>query len=383
MTGTRKQKICLVAASPFTVRVFLTQHVDSLARVYDVTVICNTTESDVPLSLAAGSRLLSVRIERNIKPWSDVVALLRLCCIFRRERFDLVHSVSPKGGMLAQLAAWLMRVPHRIHTFTGQVWATKTGPSRWLLKFLDRLYASLATHVLIDSASQKEFLSAQRVVSADKGHVLGNGSISGVDVQRFTPNFPVRADIRRRFNVADNALLFLYLGRLKRDKGVIDLAAAFADHAKRHAASRLLFVGPDEEGLAGEIARVCADVRDRLAIVAFTPCPEQFLAAGDVLCLPSYREGFGSVIIEAAACGIPAIASRIYGVTDAVVDGQTGLLHEPGNPQAIVQLLDRLADDDALRKTMGVAARERALRSFSQEALTGALLQYYRTVLAS
>jgi len=175
--------------------------------------------------------------------------------------------------------------------------------------------------------------------------------------------------------------MFLYLGRLKRDKGLLDLAAAFSEHAKQIRNSHLLVVGPDEERLAGEIRACCAVIADRVHLIGYTAEPERYMAAADVLCLPSYREGFGSVILEAAACGIPTIASRIFGITDAIVEGETGMLHSPGKPWEIAALLSRFAENGSLRETLGAAARRRAVSEFSGDRLTQALLTFYRSIL--
>lgn len=382
MSRTANRKVCIVATSPFAVRAFLTGHVKALSERYSVTVICNMAESGIPLELGDDVHLLSMRIERGIDLWRDLVALIALFRIFLSERFDVVHSVTPKAGLLAQLAACAARIPCRIHVFTGQVWLTKHGPGRVALRLIDRFYAACATHVLVDSASQRDFLVAEHVLPADKGDVLGKGSISGVDVRRFVPDRRARSEIRAQHNIPDSALVFLYLGRLTSDKGVLDLASAFSDHANRHPSSWLLIVGPDEEGLAGSIMLLCGSMADRVRVVGYTAKPESFMAASDVLCLPSYREGFGSVILEAGACGIPALGSRIYGITDAILDGKTGLLHEPAGKGEIVDLLDRMAQDDAFRCALGEAARERVIRDFSAEALTAALMKYYEIAIS-
>lgn len=377
MSSTANRKVCIVATSPFAVRAFLTGHVKALSERYSVTVICNMAESAIPLEFGDDVRLLSIRIERGIDLWRDFVALITLFRLFRSEGFDVVHSATPKAGLLAQLAACMAGIPCRIHVFTGQVWLTKRGLRRFALRLIDRFYAACATHVLVDSASQRDFLVAEHVLPADKGDVLGKGSISGVDVRRFVPDGQARLDIRAQHGIPSSALVFLYLGRLTRDKGVLDLASAFSDHANRHPSSWLLIVGPDEEGLVGTILQLCGSMADRVRVVGYTAKPESFMAASDVLCLPSYREGFGSVILEAGACGIPALGSRIYGITDAIVEGKTGLLHEPADKNGIIGLLDRMAQEVAFRRALGEAARERVIRDFSAETVTTALMKYY------
>ncbi|MFA7279985.1 MAG: glycosyltransferase family 4 protein [Sterolibacterium sp.] len=378
-----KRKICFVVTSPFTLKVFMLKHLEALADDYAVTMICNVSgATEVALKLNPQIRLIDLRIEREISPWRDILALMALLRVFRREGFLVVHTITPKAGLLAQVAAYLAGVPHRIHTFTGQVWVTQHGLAKILLKNIDRFYAACATHILVDSPSQHDFLIKQGVLPKGRGTVLGQGSISGVDIQRFAPNHQMRQEIRTRVGMPEDAVMFLYLGRLKRDKGVLDLARSFATHARNHPSSWLVVVGPDEERLSAALLECCAAVSDRVFLFGYTATPEHYMAAADVLCLPSYREGFGSVILEAAACNLPSIASRIFGITDAVVDGQTGYLHEAGDIGAIVQLLDKFAESKSLREGMGACARQRTLREFSGERLTGELVAYYRALLA-
>jgi glycosyltransferase involved in cell wall biosynthesis len=294
--------------------------------------------------------------------------------VFRPERFDIVHTVAPKAGLLAQLAAFVLRIPVRIHVFTGQAWVTRGGPWRWFLKTLDRLVAALATHVLVDSPSQREFLIGQGVLSAEKSRVLLSGSICGVDTARFNPDREARARIRDTLSIGDKTVMFLFVGRLNADKGLLDLARACADPGLRGAV--LLVVGPDEERIRPRMHELCGGAR--LMFINYTPAPQDYMAAADVFCLPSYREGFGTVVIEAAAAGVPAIASDIYGVRDAVADGETGLLHPARDVAAIRGCMLRLAHDEALRLRLGTAARERAVRLFAMPVITGALIEYYR-----
>ena len=372
-----RPRLCFVVASEMTVRAFLLDHLRALSTRFDVTVVANTDDRALLAAHGIEGAVVPVRIERPIDLRRDLQALLRLRALFRRERFDAVHSVTPKAGLLAMTAAALAGVPVRTHTFTGQVWVTRRGPMRRLLKLMDRITARAATHVLADSASQLAFLIREGVVRPEAASVLASGSISGVDVERFRPDPAARAEVRTELGAAADDVVFLHIGRLNRDKGVLDLAEAFARVARERRGMRLLFVGPDEEGLKEEIERVSAPVRARVHFVGFTSAPERYMAASDVLCLPSYREGFGSVVIEAAAVGLPAVASRIYGVVDAVEEGVSGVLHEPRDVAAIAAHLVALADDPGSRRRLGEQARTRVHHLFRTEDVVAALVGHY------
>jgi len=366
-------------SSPITLWAFFRRHIAALQEQYAVTVIANIGQ-DVSLPFDAEVHVIPVMIERKISLLRDLRALICLVDIFRRHSFGVVHSVTPKAGLLAMAAAWLTKVPVRIHVFTGQVWATRTGAARAGLKALDGVIAKLATHVLVDSHSQREFLLANRVVNVSKSTVLANGSTCGADGERFRPDEEARRHTRDILGIPDGAVVFLYLGRLNRDKGLLDLTAAFAVLAAGDPAVHLLVAGPDEEGLRPQVQALLTAFAERVRLVEYTDRPEHFMAAADVLCLPSYREGFPQVAIEAAAAGLPVIASRIYGVTDAVVDGETGLLHPPGDVKALCSRMEALASAPQLRRELGAAGRARVLRDFSQDLVTQTLLAYYACV---
>jgi len=376
-----KPKACVVVASEMTVRTFLVPQLVAMQTQYEVTVVVNTAHPAFLEDLGVIAKLEAVPIERAIAPFCDLRCLARLVRLMRRERFDLVHSMTPKAGLLAMLAAWIARVPVRIHTFTGQVWATRTGVVRAAFRWLDKTMARAATFVLADSQSQRSFLASEHVASASKIAVLAHGSVSGVDATRFRPDPVRRRIVRESLGIPTTDVVLLFVGRINRDKGVMDLARAFALVADRRADIRLLVVGPDEEGLTGAIGDVCSRHLARLHFCAYTNAPEDFMTASDILCLPSYREGFGTVIIEAAAAGLPAVASRIYGVVDAVVDGKTGLLHEPADVDGLAGQLERLISGPELRRSLGAEARARAVRDFSQTTITSAVLDVYSRLL--
>jgi len=370
------KKICFVATVEFAVNAFLLNHLRALSSFYEVTVIVNTNNSSFLDGLGANVKVIPLPIARNVSLVSDFNCLIKLIKIFHKQGFSAVHSVTPKAGLLAMLASWVVRVPLRIHTFTGQVWVTKVGVKRFLLKQMDCLIAFLTTHNIVDSPSQRQFLVDEKVTTSAKSTVFAKGSISGVDIARFKPNLQAREGIRQQLNIKTDAILFLFLGRLTRDKGVLDLAQAFI--SLQRGSAHLLFVGPDEQNMQAEIVCISGKDNPNVHFIGHTDTPESYMAAADVLCLPSYREGFGTVVIEAAAVGIPTIASRIYGLTDAVVDGETGLLHESRDINAIKVCMEQMVTNKTIRLQFGEQARTRAIKEFDSKLITRAWVDFYR-----
>lgn len=253
------------------------------------------------------------------------------------------------------------------------MWVTRRGLQRSTLKAADWLVGRLATHALVVSHSEQAFLEQQRVLSKGASTVLGSGSIAGVDCDRFRPDPQARAAVRTELGLSDEHFLIAYVGRIAREKGVTELARAFALLERSIPRATLLFVGPDEDRLHASLKTHSQNLR----FAGYSTQPERYLASADVACLPSHREGFGLALIEAGACGVPVVAARVYGTQDAVVEGVTGFFHEPGDVEDLRSKLAQLAGDRGLRERMGQAGRARVEAQFAQPFVVGALLDYY------
>ena len=356
---------------------FLSHQICALSKKYNVTLVTNLKGQSSFLNWVPDNvEIIDIPIRREVNLISDFIVLFLLIKLFYKSNFSLVHSISPKAGLLAILASYITQIPVRLHTFTGQVWATKHGISKKFFQCLDRLINALATIVLIDSRSQQNFLIENNVVKKTSSIVLGEGSISGVDLNKFKPDPSLRDQVRVNLAIQNNVTVFLFLGRIKKEKGILDLAKAFSRLHQKYKNTALCVVGPDEDSLYSKLDKITG-----IHLLPFTNSPEKYMVASDVLCLPSYREGFGSVIIEAAACGITSIGYDIYGLSDAIVDGETGILIPLKSVVGLENAMEQLLNDSKLRHRMGEAARVRSLSKFSQEILTEQLVDLYKDLL--
>ena len=369
------KKICFVVTIEFAVKAFLLNHLRALSKVYDVTVVVNTNNPNFLAEQGINAKVVPLTIARDISLITDISCLLQLVKLFYQQSFSAVHSITPKAGILAMLAAYIVRVPLRVHTFTGQVWVTKVGFKRYFLKKFDCLIAFLSTKNIIDGYSQRQFLLNEGVIKKSKSIVFCSGSVSGVDLSRFKYSAQARLDVRNRLNIKANMMVFLFLGRLNSDKGVLDLANAFSKLPTGSAC--LLFVGPDEQNMQIKVEDILANNLSNVRFVGHTNVPEHYMSAADILFLPSYREGFSTVVIEAAAVGVPTVASRIYGIFDGVIDGETGLLHEPRTVNEIENCMEKLIRDDTLRLKLGRQAQARAVKDFDSKLITQAWVNFY------
>ena len=375
-----RKKICFVTAIPGSAQSFLKDHIDALRKDYDVYLACNyKDEKELEgLNLSGWHR---IEIHREISIAKDLRAVIKLIGYLRKMRFDAVHSVTPKAGLITAMASWVALIPHRTHIFTGQVWATAHGMRRWMLKSLDKVTATLDNHVMVDGMSQRQFIINEGVVSEKKSLVLGDGSICGVNTLRFCPDSRVREEWRKKLNLSEDKLVYILMGRMNHDKGVGDLMEAYNRLAGECRNTYLLLVGNNENGYMESLPKYENLTPENYLYYGATPKPQLLLQAADVFVLPTYREGFGSSVIEAQCLGLPVVCSDAYGVMDAMVDNETGLRCQVGDVNGIYQAMHTYYDQRSLIKEHGENGRKRVLEKFTGERLTKCWVEYYHNLL--
>ncbi len=378
----KKKKICFVVAVIGTAKSFLINHINELAKYYDIYLVGNFSETE-DLSSFNLSASKSININRDISITTDFKAVYELYKYFRKEKFDAVHSVTPKAGLITAIAARLANIKHRTHIFTGQVWAARQGVMRFMLKTFDRLIFLFNNHILVDGEPQRQFLIKNKIISAKKSQVLGAGSISGVDTNKFVPSLEIRNKIRSELNILNDRIVYAFLGRLNKDKGIYELFDAFNSLTKICPNTYLLLIGNDEENCIDKLSNyknIKPDINFKF--YGRTPHPNIVLQAADVLCMPSYREGFGSSVIEAQCLGIPAICSDIYGLSDTIVDNETGLRCKVKDWTSLFISMKKLYDNPDLIDKYGNNGRLRVLEIFSAKTITQEWIDFYSEILS-
>jgi glycosyltransferase involved in cell wall biosynthesis len=377
-----KKRICFIVATPLTAKAFLLKHFEYLSKEFDIYLAANFEENTAtPFFSPYVKETKHIGIQRNIALIEDVKALFTLRNYLVQMQFDAVHTVTPKAALLGILGAKMAGVKIRIHIFTGQVWHSKKGIFRTLLKNLDRLIVYCATHILVDGESQRQFLIQNKIIDEKNSRVLGKGSISGVDLGRFSPNTEIRDKYRKELNLSSE-VIFMFLGRINLDKGVLDLVQAFLRLNRKYNNSKLVLVGPDEENLQPQIKEMCPE-SNSLVFYGSTSKPEEVLQLADVFCLPSYREGFGTSVIEASLLELPIICSDTYGLMETILDNKTGLRHQVGNIDSIYNQMEKMMEDDDLRLVLGNNGRNYVLENFSSDAISQEWVTYYTNLLST
>ena len=315
--------------------------------------------------------LNNIKFHRKPNLIIDIKTFFILLYFLIKNKPSLTISLSPKAGFLTALSSFITRVPYRIHWFTGQVWITKKGLVRRFYKIIDKIIFNLSSHVLVDSHSQRKFLISNNIISKNKSSVLFNGSVGGVNIKKFKFNNSNRYLKRRKFNISINDFVFLYLGRINKDKGIFDIIKAF-EKIQEFDKIFLILVGPLEDK---NIKNLIKDNK-RIIYAGKTLVPEKWFSIADIFCLPSYREGFGSVIIEAGSCNLPTLGSNIYGINDAIKKDQTGFFHKAGCINDIQKKMLFVIKNKRLLKKYGKRARKRVEENFEENLISQKFLEF-------
>jgi glycosyltransferase involved in cell wall biosynthesis len=211
--------------------------------------------------------------------------------------------------------------------------------------------------------------------------VLGAGSVCGVDLDRYRFKSETRSQMRQQLGIPKEAFAILFIGRMVKDKGIIELSHAFKNIAAKNLNTYLIFVGPDEDGLAEHALQILKNVSEQCRFIGYTNETEKYIATADVLCLPSYREGFPIVILEAAAMQVPSIGSDIYGVSDAILDRETGLLFKAGSVVDLERVIELMINDEHLRLKLGRSAYARVCSQFESDLVVSSYLEFFTNLM--
>lgn len=370
------KKICFVVSDPITVNAFMELHFKYLSSFYEVHLVANLNHGSI-LNTSSIKSVQHIPLYRSIHPIKDLRALFALWKHFKTMEFDAVHSITPKAGLLGMLASKLAGTSFRTHIFTGQIWYTKKGFSKWIFQQLDKLVVRLSTHILVDSHAQRAFLISQHILTAGNSQVLGKGSISGVSPSKFSHNPETRIVFRNKHSISDSDIVFAFLGRLNEDKGVYELITAFQKLNSRYSNTKLLLIGPDEQSIQSSIEN---SLNNQIIFIGHTANPADYLQMADVFCMPSHREGFGTSVIEASILGLPVICSNTYGLSDAFIENNTGLKHPVGNIEALFQCMEKMYLNPSLAKSMGSQAKQFVIENFNAEEISNHWMNFYKNI---
>lgn len=360
---------------------------------FDV-VTMSASGREVDEVIKEGVQHIAIPFTRKITPWHDLHCLVQLMRFIRRERPDIVHTHTPKAGLIGMLAARICNVPRRMHTVAGLPLMEASGVRRRMLELTEAITYACATNVYPNSAGLKRFIEKQFGIGAPKLKIIGKGSSNGIDTDHFSATDALKEaaqEIRRKHQVNGSDLVFCFIGRVVRDKGIVELVDAFRSVRSDEPESdsgmtgtprrKLLVVGPFEQELdplPPEVMQFLKEDPD-VILTGFQRDVRPWLLASDVFVFPSYREGFPNVVMQASLLELPCIVSDINGCNEIITASETGLIVPPKNTEALASAMKQLSEDKQKRQQFGRAARKFVAGNYDRSVVWEGLLGEYRT----
>lgn len=375
-------KIIRVSTIPLSLNLFCRGLLKELAAEgYEVVAISSPGKDLDEIVEREGVRGIAVNMERKISVFKDLKSLWNLIKILHKERPQMVHSVTPKAGLLSMTAAWITRVPVRIHTFTGLVFPTSKGLKKKVLMTADKLICRFATHIIPEGEGVKYDLLANEITYKPL-NVLGYGSLGGVDVGFFNPEIP-ELHISAKDLRSENSVTFIFISRIAGDKGVNELIEAFCKLNREYKNTRLIMIGWDETHLDPIHQSAWKEIRENEAIqwIGGRNDVRPWLLASDCLILPSYREGFPNVVLEAGAMGVPCIVTDINGSNEIISDGKSGLIVKPGDTKSLYNAMKLIVMNPEMLEPMADDIRKNVVEKYDRRKVYKNLKTFYENIL--
>lgn len=352
---------------------------DLQERGYEIVSVSSPGESLIRLR-EKGVRTIEVPMERHISVFRDLKSLMQLISVFRKEKPYIVHSMTPKAGMLCMLAAWITRVPRRVHTFTGLVWPTSTGLKRKILMATDWLTCACATHIIPEGKGVMNDLQSHIINKPMK--VLGYGNVRGVDMEKFSRRQEVE-EMAKGIK-KEGIFTFIFVGRIVGDKGVNELVSAFTELHKKYEKTRLLLIGNFEQHLDPLKAETLNVIDKHISIESLGPKYGDellaYYAASDCFVFPSYREGFPNTVMEAGAMGLPSIVTDINGSREIIIDGKNGVIIPSKDVEALYHAMEEMITNSDKTKEYADNAREMIASRFERGFVCKCLYDFYEEI---
>lgn len=320
-------------------------------------------------------------MQRRMSPFQDIKSLFKLIRVLKKERPTIVHSITPKAGLLSMMAAKITGVPVRLHTFTGLVFPTATGLTKKILITTDRLTCACATHIMPEGEGVKSDLIKFNITKKPL-KVLGYGNIRGIDLSHFSRNAEVMTHAEKI--IRPEKFTFIFIGRLVADKGINELTATFSRLNREFPDTRLLLVGPHEKDIDPLRHDTLEEINtnDAIEYVGMQNDVRPWLAASDCFVFPSYREGFPNVVIEAGAMDLPSIVTDINGSREIISDGENGIIIPARDEESLLKAMRTMICDTETRVKMKHNARKMIASRFEQSFVRQELKKYYKEILS-
>lgn len=393
------KKIIRITTVPASMKILLKGQLKFMSQYYEMVAISSDGEGFDDMVKEQEVRGIKVNMSRKITPWNDLKVLFQLIKIFRKEKPYIVHTHTPKAGTLGMWAAWICRVPYRLHTVAGMPLLEATGAKRKILDIVEKMTYSAATKVYPNSHNLKKIIEDGKYCKPSKLKVIGEGSSNGIDTSFFSKEATLESLNREgksphtfkwnnnekneaSSNSTNKNFVFCFVGRVVKDKGINELVAAFIKLNNIYDNAKLLIVGSFEENLDSVLSQTKEALYSHPSIdfVGFQADVRPFLMASDALAFPSYREGFPNVVMQAGAMGLPSIVSNINGCNEIIVDGINGKIIPPKDENVLFEAMKYFVENENEVKDMASRSREMITTRYERGKIWNALLKEYQSL---
>ena len=380
------KKLIRITTAPISLKYLIKGQMRFMSKNgFDVTMISAGGEEIKEVINNEKCKHLIFPLTRKITPIKDVIAVLKLYTYLKKEKPQIVHTHTPKAGIVGMLASYLAKVPNRLHTVAGLPLLESKGFKRKVLNFVEKITYSCATKVYPNSFGLKAIIIEAQFCKVSKLKVLANGSSNGIDTSTFNPeNFSKEQNkiLRKELALAEEDVVFIFVGRLVGDKGINELVAAFDTLTKRFQNIKLLLVGAFESDLDPLNNQTLKMIDGNSAILSagFQQDVRPYFAIADALVFPSYREGFPNVVLQAGAMGLPSIVSDINGCNEIIKEEENGLIISVKDSEAIYKAMKRVLEDSVLKNKLQNNARNMITELYEQKVVWNALLKEYKSL---
>lgn len=385
ISGKSKQKLIRITTVPLSLKTLLKGQSRFMSSYYEVIGIASAGKELSDVNLDEGIRVLPVEMTRKISPVKDLKSLYELYRILKREKPFIVHSHTPKAGIISMLAAKFAQVPFRLHTVAGLPLMEATGNKRKLLDFVEKLTYQCATNVYPNSKGLYDFIVANKFADKTKLKVLANGSSNGINTNYFDSNLissEHKTLLIEYLNISPTDFVFIFVGRLVADKGINELIKSFNAISENYNNAKLILVGSFEEELDPLNSDTLQIINENLNIlsVGFQQDVRSYFAISDCLVFPSYREGFPNVVMQAGAMGLPSIVSDINGCNEIIEEGINGVIVPVKDDYALYNSMERMINDRDWNISLRKKSREMIVSRYDQTVIWNAILDEYKTL---
>jgi len=380
---TLKKKLIRITTVPLSLDKLLEGQLRFMQQHFEVTAISSEKAYLEKIGNREGVSTHPLEMTRQITPFSDFISLVKLTFYFLKVRPDIVHSHTPKAGIVGMAAAFLARVPHRFHTVAGLPLLEETGNKRKMLDFVEKLTYLFASRVYPNSNGLKEIILQNGYCKASKLKVLANGSTNGINTTYFSNDhfsFAQKEELKARYDIQDSDFVFIFVGRLVTDKGINELIAAFKKLKINHPTAKLLLVGPLETELDPLLPQTIEAIENvkQIKAVGYQQDVRLFFAISHCLVFPSYREGFPNVVMQAGAMELPSIVSNINGCNEIIVPHQNGVIIPTKDEKTLLEVMIELMENKTYYAQLRENARPMIVKRYEQQVVWQAILKEYQ-----